>query len=165
MAAKLSDSEYAARHRAANRVRAQRNRERRYGAGRVALTVWIAESTKARLLALAEVESTPVAVVADRLLSAALAPAPQNPAMNTSDPDTLPLFEPDSTSSSPVESTVDRHTTLMLELDRRVNAGEKWRDIATALNEAGWRDKADKPLVYSRLNAQWRAWKRAKGES
>ena len=99
------------------------------------------------------------------MLSAALPPAPQAPATNTSDPDTLPLFEPDSTSSLPVDSTVDHHAALMLEIDRRVNAGEKWRDIAAALNEAGWHDKAGKPLVFSRLNEQWRAWKRAKGES
>ncbi len=73
--------------------------------------------------------------------------------------------EPDSTGSPPVDSAVDRHAALMLELDRRVNAGEKWRDIAAAMNEAGWRDRNGKALVYSRLNEQWRAWKRAKGES
>ena len=159
MAAKLSDSEYAARHRAANRVRAQRNRERRYGAGRVALTVWVAESTKTRLLALAAAESAPIAVVADRLLAAAL-----NSATNTSGPDALPLFEPDSTGSLPVDSAVDPHAALMLEVDRRVNAGEKWRDIATALNEAGWRDKADKPLVFTRINEQWRRWKQEQNQ-
>ncbi len=37
--------------------------------------------------------------------------------------------------------------------------------LPLGLNEAGWHDKAGKPLVYSRLNEQWRAWKRAKGES
>ena len=157
MAAKLSDSEYAARHRAANRARAQRNRERRYGAGRVALTVWVAESTKARLLALAEAESAPVAVVADRLLAAALPPLTMT--TNASAADTLPLFEPDSTGSLPVESPVDHHAALMMEVDRRVNAGEKWRDIAAALNEAGWWDRNGKPLVFTRINEQWRAWK------
>ncbi len=160
MAAKLSDAEFIARHREANRKRSERTRERRYGAGRVALTVWVAESTKTRLLALAAAESAPIAVVADRLLAAAL-----NSATNTSGPDALPLFEPDSTSPLPVDSAVDPHAALMLEVDRRVNAGEKWRDIAAALNEAGWHDKTGKPLVYSRLNEQWRAWKRAKGES
>ena len=68
------------------------------------------------------------------------------------DPDTLPLFEPDSTDP-------DRQAALMLEVDRLVNAGEKWRDIARILNEAGWRDKKDRPLVYSRLNEKWRVWK------
>ena len=52
----------------------------------------------------------------------------------------------------------------MVEVDRRVNAGEKWRDIATVLNEAGWRDKKDRPLVYSRLNEQWRIWKREQNQ-
>ncbi len=153
MAAKLSDSEYAVRHRAVNRVWAQRNRECRYGAGRVALTVWVAESTKARLLALAATENAPVAVVADCLLSAALPPA--TTVTGTSDPDTLPLFEPDPTGSSPVDLAVERHSALMMEVDQRANAGEKWRgDIAIALNEAGWWDKAGKALVYSRLNEQ-----------
>lgn len=81
------------------------------------------------------------------------------------DPDTLPLFEPDSADFNPVESDSDRQAALMLEVDRLVNAGMKWRDIAAQLNEAGWRDKKDRPLVFSRLNEQWRAWKRAKGES
>ena len=116
MAAKLSDAEFIERHRAANRTRSQRTRERRYGAGRVALTVWVAQSTKARLLALAAAENTPVAVVADRLLSAALPPAA--PATNASDPDTLPLFEPDPTDPLPVESVVDRDRRIM-ELHRQ----------------------------------------------
>ena len=81
------------------------------------------------------------------------------------DPDTLPLFEPDSADFNPVESDSDRQAALMLEVDRLVNAGMKWRDIAAQLNEAGWRDKKDRPLVFSRLNEQWRAWKRAKGGS
>lgn len=163
MAAKLSDAEFIERHRAANRIRSQRTRERRYGAGRVALTVWVAESTKARLLALAAAESTPIAEVADRLLSAALAPTaiPVTPA--PVELDTLPLFEPDSTESQPVDSDTDsdRHAALMLEVDRLVNAGEKWRDIARILNDAGWRDKKDRPLVFSRLNEQWRVWKQS----
>jgi hypothetical protein len=49
----------------------------------------------------------------------------------------------------------------MLEVDRLVNAGEKWRDIARILNDAGWRDKKDRPLVFSRLNEQWRVWKQS----
>jgi hypothetical protein len=42
-----------------------------------------------------------------------------------------------------------------------VNAGEKWRDIARILNDAGCRDKKDRPLVFSRLNEQWRVWKKS----
>lgn len=100
MAAKLSDAEFIARHREANRKRSERTRERRYGAGRVALTVWVAESTKTRLLALAAAESAPIAVVADRLLAAAL-----NSATNT--------IEPDSTGSPPVDSAVDRDAHIL----------------------------------------------------
>ena len=103
MAAKLTDAEFIARHREANRKRSERTRERRYGAGRVALTVWVAQSTKARLLALAAAENAPVAVVADRLLSAALLPAP----------DALPLLEPDSTDSPPVDSVLDRDAHIL----------------------------------------------------
>ncbi len=73
-------------------------------------------------------------------------------------PATLPLFDSDTTPD-------ERQAKLRLAVDGLVNVGKTWRDIATALNEAGWHDKAGKPLVYSRLNEQWRAWKRAKGES
>lgn len=72
MAAKLSDSAYTERHRAANRARSERQRERRYGAGRISLTVWIQEQTKARLMALVERCGETTGEVADRLLNAAL---------------------------------------------------------------------------------------------
>ena len=95
-------------------------------------------------------------------LAAQRTPAPL-PAVTPApvDPDTLPLFEPDSTDSKPVESDTDsdQQDALMLEVDRLVNAGEKWRDIARILNDAGCRDKKDRPLVFSRLNEQWRVWK------
>ncbi len=61
--------------------------------------------------------------------------------------------------SAPVLDTGYDAGPLMREVDRRVNAGEKWRDIARLLNDAGWRDKKDRPLVFSRLNEQWRVWK------
>ena len=72
MAAKLSDSAYTERHRAANRARSERQRERRYGAGRISLTVWIQEQTKARFMALVERCGETTGEVADRLLTAAL---------------------------------------------------------------------------------------------
>ena len=72
MAAKLSDSAYTERHRAANRVRSERQRARRYGAGRISLTVWIREQTKTRFMALVEREQATTGEVADRLLTAAL---------------------------------------------------------------------------------------------
>ena len=122
MAAKLSDAEFIERHRAANRVRSQRTRERRYDAGRVALTVWVAESTKARLLALAAAESAPVAEVADRLLSAALAPSiPTSTPARPSTVDTLPLFDtaaalrPGGTESGSVDDRLARIQALKRE--------------------------------------------------
>ena len=161
--ARLDDAEFARRARERNtRVNAA-HRQRLLEAGKAQTNVWLSATLRRRLDEEAAAVGVSLSAMVERLLSAALLPA--TPATVASDPDTLPLFEPDSIGSSPVESAVDRHTTLMLELDRRVNAGEKWRDIATALNEAGWRDKAGKPLVYSCLNEQWRAWKRAKGES
>lgn len=77
------------------------------------------------------------------------------------DPDTLPLFEPDSTDSKPVDSDTDsdRQDALMLEVDRLVNAGEKWRDIARILNEAGWQSEKGKPVDAARLCRQWKKWK------
>ena len=44
----------------------------------------------------------------ERLLSAALLPAP-----DTSEPDTLPLLEPDSTGSPPVDSALDRDAHIL----------------------------------------------------
>ena len=156
--ARLDDAEFARRARERNaRVNAA-HRQRLLEAGKAQTNVWLSAALRQRLDDEATADGVSLSVVIERLLSAALPPVPV-----PSEPDTL--FEPDSTSPLPVDSAVDRHVALMLELDRRVNAGEKWRDIAAALNEAGWYDKAGKPLVYSRLNEQWRAWKRAKGES
>ena len=158
--ARLDDAEFARRARERNaRVNAA-HRQRLLEAGKAQTNVWLSAALRQRLDEEAAADGVSLSVVVERLLAAAL-----NSATNTSGPDALPLFEPDSTGSLPVDSAVDPHAALMLEVDRRVNAGEKWRDIAAALNEAGWRDKAGKPLVYSRLNEQWRAWKRAKGES
>lgn len=72
MALKLSDSAYTERHRAANRARSERQRERRYGAGRISLTVWIQEVTKTRFMALTAREQATTGEVADRLLTAAM---------------------------------------------------------------------------------------------
>ena len=161
--ARLDDAEFARRARERNaRVNAA-HRQRLLESGKAQTNVWLSAALRQRLDEEAAADGVSLSIVVERLLSAALPPAA--PATVASDPDTLPLFEPDSTGFIPVEPAVDRHAALMLELDRRVNAGEKWRDIAAALNEAGWHDKAGKPLVYSRLNEQWRAWKRAKGES
>ena len=158
--ARLDDAEFARRARERNtRVNAA-HRQRLLEAGKAQTNVWLSAALRQRLDDEAAADGVSLSVVVERLLAAAL-----NSATNASGPDALPLFEPDSTGSLPVDSAVDPHAALMLEVDRRVNAGEKWRDIAAALNEAGWHDKAGKPLVYSCLNEQWRAWKRAKGES
>ena len=98
-------------------------------------------------------------ILCDALINLLAAMRPRAPATVATEPDTMPLFE---TAACP---TADSPTALLAEVDRRANAGEKWRDIAASMNEAGWRDRNGKPLVYSRLNEQWRAWKRAKGES
>lgn len=113
-ATRLTDSEYAERGREANRVRSQRHRERRYGAGRVALTVWVAEDTKRRLLALATAEAVPIAEVADRLLSAALSEAGRA------------AVDP-----PPVESPVDRDTAIRDLHSQRLTPTEISRRLAT----------------------------------
>lgn len=92
------------------------------------------------------------------LLAAQRSPDPMP--VVTPAPDTLPLFEPDSTDFNPVESDSDRQA-LMAEVDRLVNAGEKWRDIADKLNADGWLSEKGLPLTFTRLNKQWRDWKQA----
>lgn len=108
-------------------------------------------------------DKTRDAILCDALIhlrAAQHAPAKNDPVavQSITAPDTLPLFDLNCTDSNPLDTGYDAGP-LMLEVDRRVNAGEKWRDIAAQLNDAGWRDKKDRPLVYSRLNEQWRVWK------
>lgn len=139
--ARLDDAEYARRSRERNNRINAAHRQRLLQAGKAQTNVWLSAALRTRLDDEAVAEGVSLSVVVERLLSAAL--------------------NLDSTDSKPVESDTDsdRQDALMLEVDRLVNAGEKWRDIARILNDAGCRDKKDRPLVFSRLNEQWRDWK------
>ena len=141
--ARLDDAEYARRSRERNNRINAAHRQRLLQAGKAQTNVWLSAALRTRLDDEAVAEGVSLSVVVERLLSAAL--------------------NLDSTDSKPVESDTesDRQDALMLEVDRLVNAGEKWRDIARILNDAGWRDKKDRPLVFSRLNEQWRVWKQS----
>ena len=135
MSAKLSDAEFIARHRAANRLRSTRQREKRYEGGRVSLTVWVQATTKARLLALAATEETPVAEVADRLLTAALA-SNYNRERNLLESPSIraALEQPAESYPQPVDKSVDTELTArnrrILELHEQ---GVSTRDIAVMI--------------------------------
>ena len=129
MSTKLSDAEFIARHRAANRKRSERQREKRYEGGRVSLTVWVQQETKARLLALAAAESTPVAEVADRLLTAALNPAEKLSTGQESPAESYP--QADCSDNAPVDkSDLDARNRRILELHEQ---GVSTREIAALL--------------------------------
>jgi hypothetical protein len=141
--ARLDDAEYARRSRERNNRINAAHRQRLLQAGKAQTNVWLSAALRTRLDDEAVAEGVSLSVVVERLLSAALSL--------------------ESTDSKPVDSDTDsdQQDALMLEVDRLVNAGEKWRDIARILNDAGWRDKKDRPLVFSRLNEQWRVWKQS----
>ena len=170
---RLSNDDLAERTRASNRKRSERHRQRLTIAGHAALTVWVPAQLKKEFTDRADALALNINQLAtqiieaglrariDALADSAIAEIPQ--CQSPAAPDPLPLFEPDSTDSKPVDSDTDsdQQDALMLEVDRLVNAGEKWRDIARILNDAGCRDKKDRPLVFSRLNEQWRVWKQS----
>ena len=107
MATKLSDDEYARRARAQNRIRSTRARERRYGAGKISLTVWVAESTKAALVACAEAEGVSINEVADRLLTAGLSDSKK---LSTGPECAAESYPQD---NAPVDKSADRDATII----------------------------------------------------
>lgn len=98
MAKKLSDTEYAERHRAANRRRTERYQQRLAASGKTALTVWIPDTLKTALTEAAAERSATLADTATQWLMTAAALTTTN--RNASNDSTVDLFgdsEPDTT--------------------------------------------------------------------
>ena len=75
MATRLTDSELAQRVRAGNRIRAQRQQERRRTAGLVQLNVWVSQSTRTALDSAAAHRNMTVSETVSDLLERALSAA------------------------------------------------------------------------------------------
>ena len=148
MGARLTDSELAARIRAANQRRAARLVERQKAAGRVAMTIWVDSTTKARVDAARH--GAALNETAERLLLAGLAA--------TTTPDTP------AASNATTTSTRDE---LMTWIGDRLNEGHTGNEIARQLNASGQRTASGAAFTGQNLLRDYRAWekKTASGHS
>mgnify|MGYP003612719362 CR=1 FL=1 len=105
---RLDDAEFARRVRERNNRVNAAHRARLVQSGKSQTNVWLPAQLRMRLDEAATADGVSLSVVVERLLSAALiATGPTAPIASVStmgDPDTAPLFEPDSTDFNPVES-------------------------------------------------------------
>ena len=160
MATRLTDSELAARVRAGNRVRAQRQQERRRSAGLVQLNVWVSQSTRTALdRAAAHRNMTVSETVSDlleRALSAAmLLNAATTPDMPAASNDTPPVYT----------GVVSSRDTLMNEVAALLNEGHTGADIARQLNASGQRTASGAQFTGQNLLRDYRAWQRKPAET
>ena len=142
MGARLTDSELAARIRAANQRRAARLVERQKAAGRVAMTIWIDAATKERVnearLGAALNET------AERLLLAGLA-ATTTPASNTTQ---QPVYT----------GVVSSRDALMTEVGKLLDEGLSGAEVARRLTAAGYRSQNGAALTGANLLRDFRRW-------
>lgn len=150
MGARLTDSELAQRVRAANQRRAARLLERQKAAGRVALTIWVDTTTKARIEAARH--GATLNETAERLLLAGLN-ATTTPATK---PTTAELF------ATPATSQKD---ALMVEVGKLLNEGLSGADIARRLNASGQRTANGAQFTGANLLRDYRAWCKKTGSA
>ena len=146
MGARLTDSELAARVRAANQRRAARLVERQKAAGRVAVTIWVDSTTKSRVDAARRGAS--LNETAERLLLAGLN-ATTTPA--TSEPP--PVYT----------GVVSSRDALMAEVGKLLDVGLTGAEIARRLTAAGFQTATGKPLSGANLLRDYRAWCKKNG--
>ena len=180
MGARLTDSELAARIRAANQRRAARLVERQKAAGRVAMTIWIDAATKERVnearLGAALNET------AERLLLAGLA-ATTTPATTTpycclrcdapipADCEDAPVCADcnrelnaiaESCNATTTPAATTRATTtrdaLMTEVGKLLNEGLTGAEVARRLTAAGYRSQNGAALTGANLLRDFRRW-------
>lgn len=181
MATRLTDSELAQRVRAGNRVRAQRQQERRRAAGLVQLNIWIDATTKTALTAIAAATGDNLNDTAERLLSAALtAPAPVStpPSVDAPVPKptavdaTLELFGEPATPAAnyrragylPEPPTVPTgREALMLEIGELLAEGHSGADIARRLNASGRRTASGAEFNGANVLRDFRRWQEKTG--
>lgn len=141
MAEKLALDELGARTRAANQRRAARQQQRWRAAGRVALTVWMDSTTKARIEAARN--GGTLNETAERLLSLGLEQiATTTPA----------------TSNPPVYTGVVSRDDLMTEVGKLLDEGHTGADIARKLNDSGQRTATGSEFNGANLLRDYRRW-------
>ena len=139
MATKLTDTELAARTRASNRQRAERQRVRLANAGRVATTVWLTASTKDALTRTAAAKGSTISDAAEQLLSMGLKPTTTTTAKTTA-------------------ATLSRDA-LMTRVGEMLDEGLSGSDIARRLNDSGQRTANGATFNSGNLLRDYRAWK------
>ena len=152
MATRLTDSELAQRVRAGNRVRAQRQQERRRTAGLVQLNVWVSQDTRTALDKAAERRNMTVSETVSDLLERALSAAMLLNAATTPD---MPAASNDATTKD----------ELMTWIGERLNEGHTGADIARQLNASGQRTASGAQFTGQNLLRDYRAWQRKPAET
>lgn len=158
MATRLSDSELAARVRAGNRQRAQRQHERRRKAGLVQLSVWIPEPIRAALDEVAAHRNETVAATVADILERSLSLATLGTATTTAPAGKTTSAEltPDMFLNAPTTSDRD---ALMQWVGAALEEGHTGADIARQLNASGRRTANGATFNSGNLLRDYRAWK------
>ena len=153
MASKLTDSELAQRVRAGNRLRAQRQQERRRSAGLAQLNVWLPQSTRTALDRVAEHRNLTVSETVADLLERALAAALVLNEATTTPADTQPVYT----------GVVSSRDALMTEVGKLLDEGLSGADVARRLNEAGKRTANGAKFSSANLLRDYRTWVKKNG--
>lgn len=140
MGARLTDSELAQRVRAANQRRAARLLERQKAAGKVALTIWVNSTTKARVDAVRH--GATLNETAERLLLAGLN-ATTTPADNQQ-----PVYT----------GVVPDRDALMISVGKLLNEGLTGNEIARKLNASGQRTANGAEFTGQNILRDYRRW-------
>ena len=155
MATRLTDSELAQRVRAGNRVRAQRQQERRRTAGLVQLNVWLPLSTRTALDRAAAHRNMTVSETVSDLLERALSAAMLLNYTTTTTP-------ADTTSPAATATTTTRDE-LMTWIGERLDEGLTGNEIARQLNASGQRTASGAAFTGQNILRDYRAWARKNG--
>ena len=169
MAFKYSDSELAARVRAANRRRSTSRRNKLVGIGKAALTVWVPIPLRQRFIDTATANNQTISELATVLLEAGLSVDSRVDPPSTiipSEPDTLPLFnsEPTDTERKPIDSlfvSVGNESDKAAryhEVGTLLAEGLKGAEIARRFNERGWRTGNGAEFTGANLLRDYRRW-------
>ena len=149
MATRLTDSELARRVRAGNRVRAQRQQERRRSAGLVQLNVWVSQSTRTALDRAAAHRNMTVSETVSDLLERALSAAM--------------LLNTTTTPDTPAPADTTTRDELMTWIGERLNEGHTGADIARQLNASGQRTANGAEFTGGNLLRDYRSWLKKTG--
>lgn len=148
MATRLTDSELAARVRAGNRIRAQRQQEKRRSAGLVQLNVWLSQPIRTALDRAAAHRNMTVSETVSDLLERALSVAML-----------LDTTTPASNATPPVYTgVVSSRDALMAEVGTLLEQGLSGAEVARRLNASGQRTANGAQFTSANLLRDYRSW-------